>query len=118
MVRSKIIDHDLCNCYENLKTLPIYVNHYSGYASDLACDIATVDSFVAGILSRILEMDNISEQEIMLLRNPVLIGLTWHGHQVKNANLSNYPDLLHSARAIECARVLCLKALGRKRGHP
>jgi hypothetical protein len=87
------------------------VNRYDGPEGDLAFDITTADTFIAGILSSILDRATISEQAKAVLRDPMLVGLTWRGRQTQDAYLGDLPELLKNAEIIERARVLCLEAL-------
>jgi hypothetical protein len=105
------LETDLRNCFEDLKTQPLNVNRYDGPEGDLAFDITTADTFIAGILSSILDRATISEQAKAVLRDPMLVGLTWRGRQTQDAYLGDLPELLKNAEIIERARVLCLEAL-------
>jgi hypothetical protein len=111
MVSSRVAA-ELRECYERLQAQSVNVNVYEGFRRDVAFDLATVDAFVAGIISRILDRDTISEQEKLILRRAFLTGQTWNGHEVPEAKLGEIPEMLNYARTIELARVLCLKAVG------
>jgi hypothetical protein len=109
------LQRDLRKCFEDLKAQPLNVNRYDGPEGDLAFDITTADSFVAGILSCILDGATISEQAEAVLREPMLVGQTWCGCQTPDAYLGDLPELLKNAEIMERARILCLEALRWKR---
>ncbi len=111
MVSSRV-EAELRRSYEDLQARSINVNAYEGFWRDVAFDLVTVDAFIAGIVSRILDRDTISDQEKMILRHPWLVGQRWDGHEVRKADLGEMPEMLHYAQTIEHARTLCLQAVG------
>jgi hypothetical protein len=95
-----------------LQACSIALNDYSGSLLDIAFDLITVDTFVAGLASKILDRQTLTPQERQILLPPFLAGSIWNGHEIRHADLTGFPELLAYAQAIEQARVSCLDAVG------
>lgn len=95
-----------------LQACSVALNDYSGSLLDIALDLVTVDTFVAGLASKILDSQTLTPQERQILLRPFLTGSVWNGHEIRLADLTEVPELLAYAQAIEQTRVSCLDAVG------
>jgi hypothetical protein len=97
---------ELQKAYIRLQDHSIESNRYVGSELDLAFDLTTVDTFVAGIASKVLDGESVTPEEILLLNRPFLVGNIWNGHEVHKSDISGISEMLKYANAIEEVRVI------------
>ena len=96
-----------------LQTHSIDVHDYEDRDRELVFDVVTVDAFIAGVASKILDAERITQKETLILDRSFLLGTGWDGHDVRGRDLAGLPEILEYARRIEQARLCCLAALRR-----
>jgi hypothetical protein len=111
MVSSKI-KKELEELYQSLAVTSIDLFKYEEESFDVACEITTAESYIAGIADKIIENSRLHESDREILNRVFLTdGNNWLLEGVKAINLKTYPELLQSVEAIEKLRLKCLEAL-------
>ena len=104
MVPSDAMRDELRTAYAALRGRSVNVNDYAGEQHALAFDLVTVDTFVGGIASRLLDGESVTKEERNILRLPFIRNGIWQGHEVRNAPLTHNEQILEYAEAIEKTR--------------
>ena len=94
------------------------IHSYTGTPFDVAFEINTEDSFLAGIAIRILEEEKISRLDRKLLKNPRLSENNWRCDDGQLFDLEPYPEILSAARGVEEFRSKCQQALDERISGP
>jgi hypothetical protein len=91
-----------------LREYAVDVNDYAGGIADVAFEIVTADTFLAGIADSWLSgavMD--SSSRVIVIVQRLLDGRIWVAEQGQRYDLSQWPELLEYARRIESLRKAC-----------
>ena len=92
-----------------LRAARIPVAHHQGLLLDVAFELTTADTYIAGIASQLVDGRRPSGELLSVLQTPVVCGkrfLLASGHEV---DLSGEEDLLRSAELLEQLRCECLR---------
>ncbi len=98
--------------YSKLQTYSLDVNAYDDWQQDVVFDMTTIDTYLAGLASRLLSGQAITREEKTMLLYPFLVDEVWNGHWVRQTDLSGIPEILRYAQVIEQTRASCLKCAG------
>jgi hypothetical protein len=111
MVSSKVIA-EVKHRYENLKERSIDPHGYSGVLFDIAFEIITADTYIAGIASKILDRESIEPEERALLSKPLLKdGHWWQRPTGEEFDIQECVEMIRVASSIEELREKCNQAL-------
>lgn len=111
MVSPKI-KKELEELNKSLSVTSLDLFKYEGESFDVACEITTAESYIAGIADKIIEKSPLHESDWKILNRIFLVaGDNWLLEGVKAINLKTYPELLQLVEAIEKLRLKCLEAL-------
>jgi hypothetical protein len=91
------------------------VNRYSGLLAEVAFELVTADTFIAGIASSLLEESAVAQAELALLERRFLIGTDWMLPNGSTVDLRNEPELLGHAQVLEALKVECLARSANRR---
>jgi hypothetical protein len=112
MVSSEVIRKQLAAAYEILEHRGIDLHDYEGPMFDIAFDIVTLDTGIAGIAATVLSGQRVPEEHVEVLRRRLI---TKDGRLVLTSgelvDLSASPDLLEHVRLIDRVRNLCLRLI-------
>ena len=95
--------------YDQMATSSVHAQDYRGAISDVAFDIITADSFLAGIASAIINRNSPDTVHLRSLKRSLLEGTYWILTNGEKGDLLPYPELLRHARLLEEVRAQCLK---------
>lgn len=110
MASSKVLK-ELRQLYQNPGERLIEFSKYTGAAHDLAFDITTEDTFIAGIASRILDHRTISREDRQIIDDSRMEGDRWRCDDGEFVDLSPYPEIKAVAKRVEEFRAKCVEAL-------
>lgn len=109
---SPTIIQEIQRRYEAIKHQSLDLHKYSGELFDVACEIITADSFIAGVASKILDGSTIEPIERALAQAPLLIERRlWRRDNGQLVDVSQFDDIYDLANGIETLRSLCDYAL-------
>ena len=115
MVSPEHLEIELRESFEQLQTSAVDLNRYEGSQLDWAFDIVTLDSYVAGLATRLLAGETVPfEDRPILFCEPYLVDNLWNGHWARNVDLTGIPEMLKCAQAIERTRAACVSYLRSK----
>ena len=83
---------------------------FTGQLADVAFEITTAESFLAGIASALLERGVMDPSHRVVLEKEFLRGTTWNLGDGARVDLSSAPELLQAARAVQELRDECLRS--------
>jgi len=113
MVSSEI--RELRSGFKKMTKAIIDVNDYHGELSDLAFDLCTTESFIAGLVGRILENDILSDEELRVLAESFIVdGRFWNGPNEQVTELAKSQSLFEFAIELENVRKLCVECACKK----
>jgi hypothetical protein len=79
---------------------------------DVALEINTTDSFVAGIASKILDQGKVTAKERLFISKPLLEeGTLWRCDDGETFDLGPHPEVMRVVTGLEKLRVKCEEAL-------
>ena len=111
MVSAKMIV-EIKRKYQALSNKRIDIHQYSGPLFDVAFEITSADSFVAGVASKLLDRDSITREERILISTQVLLdGRLWRRDSGELFDLHSYAEIKDLAVSIENLRAICYEAL-------
>lgn len=110
MASSKVLK-ELRQLYQNPQERLIELSNYSGAPFDVAFDITTEDTFIAGIASKILDGTGVSWEERQIIGDSRLEGDRWRGDDDEFFDLGPYPEINAAAKRVEEFRAKCVEAL-------
>ena len=96
---------------EQLRLTPIRVGQYQDLLGDVAFELATADTFIAGIATELLERRRPSHAAMPILQRPLLERAAWVMSTGQNVDLSDQLELLRAAELLEQLRRECLAAV-------
>jgi hypothetical protein len=100
--------------YDALRRKTTNVNRYAGALTDVAFELVTADTFVAGIASSLLEKRAVAPGEFAVLRSQFLVGTDWKLQDGSTVDLRNEPDLLEHAQVLEALKEECIASTSRR----
>ena len=109
MVRTKAL-RDLNRVFDTGKR-SIDIHNYIDQAFDVAFEITTADTFIAGIASKILDRERVTKADRKILNDVRLSGTDWRCDDGELFNLEPYPEINTAARGVEELRAQCRQAL-------
>jgi hypothetical protein len=99
-------------CYEALLAESLEIHRYSGTVFDVAFQIITAETFVAGVATKILDREVVSPEEAAVIKNPlVLEGSLWRCDDGQTFDLKPFPQVHRTAIRVESLRAKCYDAL-------
>jgi hypothetical protein len=101
----------LQDMYDELSHRPINVAAYDGEFGDVAFDICTADTFVAGIAATLLEGRRPDASHRCVCERENLTGPYWALDDGRRVDLRPVPELYTHARLVEALRRECLRRL-------
>lgn len=110
MVSSKLEDH-LKSMAIELSNQSISLYKYKGDDAEIAFDIVTSDTFIAGIADKLIERISLSTEETSLLEKKLLVNGEWFCNDGHTHSLNHLPELKKYAGKIEELRIICRKIL-------
>lgn len=100
----------LATAFDELKNRSFNVNDYKGAAFDVAFDIVTLETGIAGIADRVLSGQPVPKDLLQILRRSFIAdGRSFVNHNGHSFDLSDTPDLLKYIKLIDRVRKLCLQ---------
>lgn len=109
MVSPEALTKKLAVAFAELSERSIDLSAHSDRAFDIAFDIVTIETGIAGIADSVLSGGQITDQHKHLLRRSVLDGVLLDGGQ--QHDLSETPDLRKHLELVDEVRRLCLQVL-------
>jgi hypothetical protein len=111
MVSSEVTKRGgLAQLLKRLQHTTIDVNSYTGRVAEVAFDLTTFDSFIAGLATRLVSGGAPTYEEQGLLKRELpLTGTVWTLDSGEKVDLVMFPELLAHARLVESLRVAGLK---------
>jgi hypothetical protein len=106
-VRSKLVE-----AFETLKNSTLDIHNYSGNDFDVVFDIISTDTFIAGIVDRIIDGQNIDQQENVILKKKYLENTCWITTEGNLLPLEHLPEVLEYAQVLQKVQQLCAKIIG------
>ena len=110
MVRTKVL-RELDRLFNNTGQRSFDIHNYTGQAFDIAFEINTADTFIAGIASRIIDQEKITRAHRKILNEARLSGTDWRCFDGELFSLKQYPELYTAACGVEELRSKCQQAL-------
>jgi hypothetical protein len=109
-VRTKLL-RELDRLFNNTGQRSFDIHNYTGQALDVAFEINTVDTFIAGIASRIIDQERITRTHRKILNEERLSGTDWRCFDGVLFSLKEYPELYTAASGVEELRLKARQAL-------
>lgn len=107
--------NELEKLFAELKNTSFDLFQFEGEMFDVAFDIKSADSYIAGITDSLIKNYKINESDLVGLKISFLVDEHyWLFEGVKKVDLKPYPDVLKLALVIEELRIKCLKAFKNK----
>ncbi len=95
--------------FEQLKETRIDLTAYDASAEEVAFELTTFDTFIAGAATTVLSGCAPSPEVEHVLERPLpLRGTIWSTQSDREVDLADVPELLNYARIIEAVRKSCL----------
>ena len=110
MASSKALN-ELRQLYKNPSERSIEFSRYTGAAHDVAFDITTEDTFIAGIAGKILDGTGLSRKERQIIEGSRFEGDRWRCDDGEFFDLSTYPEIKAVAKRVDEFRAKCVEAL-------
>ena len=111
MVSSELI-REIETRFTALTRSSIELSNYTGSVFDVAFEITTAETFVAGIASKIIGRNRMTAQDKSLVQDPYLRdGRWWQCDNGSVFDLSVNPEINRMAQAVEQLRASCARAL-------
>lgn len=111
MVSSKLI-REIRNRYEALMQTSIELGKYNGALFDVAFEITTAETFIAGVASKIVDHNQLTADDKLILGRSVMLESRWWKCESGSLfDLNEHPEISHTAIAIEELRTACERAL-------
>lgn len=110
MVRTEVL-RELDRLFNDPGPRSFDINDYTGQAFDVAFEINTADSFIAGIASRIIDRERVTRAHRKVLNEARVLGSDWRCFDGELFNLEPYPKLRAAAMGVEELRLKCQEAL-------
>ena len=109
MVPSKDRMNQLRSHYRALQKLSLDVNSYCQPLVDVAFELTSFDTFIAGIVDTLLQGKTVSQQHVAVLRRPLPVeGTLWQTQDGSRVDLSLHPDILTYAERLTEVRKIAL----------
>lgn len=109
MVSSEI-KRKLKIAFENLANTNVDLNSYKGKLFDVACEIFTSETFVAGIADTLIDGGKIDSKDRIILKSSfILNGSFWVCNNGQIFDLAKDLQLLELASKMENLRQICAK---------
>ena len=99
--------------FDKLRNTKISVLNYQGELKNVVFDMATAESFIAGIADQVLGGQPIAAEHRSGLAQEVFNGTAWLSTDGERFDLTASPELLEYAQAIDDARKACVNAQAR-----
>jgi hypothetical protein len=114
MVSSELI-REIGKRYEALTQTSIELGKYSGLLFDLAFEITTAETFVAGVATKIIDHSRLTAEDRLIVGRPFMLeGRWWKCNSGGVFDLGEHPEISRAAVAIEELRATCERALNLK----
>ena len=104
---------EIKDLYEELAELSLDIHKYSGPLFDVIFEIITVDSYVAGIASKLLDINTITPEERAFVATRKLMEGMWRRDDGQLFDIRPYPEVKVVADTVERLRSKCDQALNR-----
>lgn len=115
MVSSELM-RELQERFDALARSVIEPGNYTGSLFDVAFEITTADTFVAGVASKIIDGDRMTKEDESIVQRPLLLeGRRWQCEDGSVFDLNKSPEIKRVALAVEQLRATCATALKLKR---
>jgi hypothetical protein len=99
--------------FDKLRNTKISVLNYQGELKNVVFDMATAESFIAGIADQVLGGQPIAAEHRSGIAQEVFNGTAWLSTDGERFDLTASPELLEYAQAIDDARKACVNAQAR-----
>ena len=111
MVSSKLI-REIGKRYEALMQKSIELGKYNGALFDVAFEITTAETFVAGVASKIVDHNQLTADDKLIVGRSVMLESRWWKCASGSLfDLNEHPEISRAAIAIEELRAACERAL-------
>lgn len=111
MVSSKLI-REIGKRYEALMQKSIELGKYNGALFDVAFEITTAETFVAGVASKIVDHNQLTADDKLIVGRPFMLESRWWKRASGSLfDLNEHPEISRAAIAIEELRAACERAL-------
>ncbi len=103
---------EIRQCFERLEHHSVDPHNYSGLLFDVVFEIITVDTYIAGIASKILDGEFIETEERLFLGKSLLIDEHWWQRPTGEVfDMQDHADISEFAVKVERLREKCYRAL-------
>jgi hypothetical protein len=98
--------------FDALAQSAIEPGNYTGSLFDVAFEITTAETFIAGVASKIIDGNRITKKDMSIVQRPLLLeGRWWQCDDGSVSDLGVNPEINRRALAIEQLRAACATAL-------
>jgi hypothetical protein len=98
--------------FKRLESTNVDTTMYGSAAGAASFEIATVDTYLAGIASTLLAGGVPSAEAVRFLQTPIpLNGSVWTTEDGKAIDLTEFPELLRAACLLAEVRISCLQGI-------
>jgi hypothetical protein len=112
MVSSKALMSELERNFRKLQNQLLDVNTYAHPLSDVVFDLMTIETGIAGIVTRLLDGQAIPSAHVLILQKPVPIEEhIWKPDDGVSMDLEDRPEIVQYARILEQTREAALKVV-------
>ena len=118
MVRAEDVNMDrLRRLFAQMKAGGIRIADCQGDLEDVVAEMFTMDTFIAGVASTLLDGKAVEEAHREILAAPIFEGTAWILPEGGRNDLSGHPGLLGYAHLLDEVRKECLELLRSRDGR-
>lgn len=109
MVSPKVLK--IKETFDILKSKPLEIYSYSGDDFDLVFDITSADTFIAGIVGKIIDGRAVNKQDKEILEKTFSEESCWITTEGEKKSIEHLPEVLVYVQLIKKIQQLCLKEI-------